>query len=290
MEEKPEFSHTEDELDFFELYRTVRKRLWLIIALFALSVILAWVVGYTMSPVYRGRIIVRVPVLPIVDISVSKIFAATAEPAPVISTLEVERIINELDILRKERRFDELSQKLLVPSGKLVGLVSLTSKAPKSDKNDYVEVNVDVKNPELIKDLKNGILGYLNSTPYVADKISLKKEEFHDMGKEIGSRLVEIEALKNALSANLRKGGAKIIGFDPIEMEVEFLALKKSERTLRMNDKTFKGFEIVAEPIIPRSPIKPRKAMYVVFAGAASLFAGVVLAFILEMADKRKRK
>ena len=74
----------DDEIDLYELCLVLKKRYKLILGIFVIAVLMAGVISFRMTPVYRSSFIVRIPTVP------------TRSNETIISAAETEKMINEL--------------------------------------------------------------------------------------------------------------------------------------------------------------------------------------------------
>lgn len=276
----------DDGMDIFDLYLIIRKRLGLIFVLTAVSVFAAAIIGFSTAPVYKGSILIRVPSFEVMQASGA---AFVPQPSvPVISIAETERLIRGLDELRKEGRFEELSSKLNLPEERVRKLVSLKAMAIKGN-DAIVEATVEVLDSTLVRDFKDALFGYLNGNRYVAERIALRRDELTLYAAEIAFGVSDMGALKKAITHHAKRGGLNSVGFNPLEMEKEYLALTTKLRNVENEIRLLKGFETAVETNVPQSPARPRKMRYILVAGVSAIFAGVLLAFLLELPRRRNK-
>jgi uncharacterized protein involved in exopolysaccharide biosynthesis len=65
-------------------------------------------------------------------------------------------------------------------------------------------------------------------------------------------------------------------------MDSNIINLGQRLLELKTEIKLLRGFEIAAEPSIPKKPIRPKIILYVIIAGIASLIIGIFVALVLE--------
>lgn len=203
----------------------------------------------------------------------------TYSEKPIISPSETESIVSELNELIKEGRLNELSKKLNMNPNRLSELVKISASTPRVEKG-FIEVTIDVYNPELILPVKNSLVEYLNNTPYVKKRISLERESLNHLKEEILRKINEIEGLKEYVIDEIKQGKVKNIRFNPIDLDKEVINLKQQLKDIEKDIALLKGIEVVAEPNIPVKPSRPRKKLIVALAGFTSLFFGIFFAFL----------
>jgi uncharacterized protein involved in exopolysaccharide biosynthesis len=280
-----------DELDFYDIYLALRKRQRLILGVLLAATILAGVLIFVLSPVYRSSFMVRAPFLEnLPDISVSEVKIASSESVPVISTAETEKLLNKLEDLRDEKRFGELSRELGIEQQRLKdGLVSLESKALR-DETNLVEIILEVHEPELIKDLRVALLKFLNDNEFLKTRISSRRKQLVDLSNQMQEKITDLEVLKKSVSKGIKDGNLKNLGFNPIELEMKTMALKKQLMDLEVSYKMLKGFDVAVEPVVSMKPVRPKKVLTVAVAGITALFLGIFLAIFLEWVEKSEKK
>ncbi len=267
--------HKDNDIDLYELYRIIKKRFKLIAGLVLSAVLITGVINLLVPPVYRSSFIIRV------------FNSSTVGKNPIMSTGEVEKLISELDILRREKQLNELSTKLNLKDEQIKKVVKIDAKIPR-DAGDIVEITLDTYDQGLITDLKNGIVLYLNQNPYVNERISMWKERNLQIKAELQTKIQEMDEFKNYVIDQLRKDRVKYLGFNPLQLEEEVIELKERLMDLENAIKTIRGFDVTIEPEIPRTPIRPKKMHNVILAGIVSLLVGAFLSFIMEWLEKNK--
>jgi capsular polysaccharide biosynthesis protein len=261
----------DEEMDLYEVVLLLKKRFKLVAGVFFIAVAFAVAASLLAAPVYRGSFICRVPYL----------------KSGHISALETEKLIESLKLLREEKRLDELSAKLEMTKEEVRGIVSLKAKTPK-DTEDLVEITVDVRAPELIIGVKNGILKFLNGNSYVREKIDRERDSIVILKEETRDRINRMEKLSNAVSSQSEQGGIKDVGLTPIYMQEGAIRLREKVNDLDNELARLEGFLVVTEPGVPKVPVKPRIAVNVAVAVIASLILGVFLAFFVEWLERSR--
>jgi len=264
-----------DEIDLYELFLVLKKRFKLIAGIVISAVLITGVISFLSPPVYRSSFIIRM-------------FSKNENRMnPIISTGEVEKLISELDLLRKEKQLNELSKRLNIKDEQIKKAVKFYAKTPSDDK-DLVEITLDIYDRGLIPDLRNGIIQYLNQNPYVNERITTWKDNLLQQKAEIQKKIQEIDGFKNFLISQIKNDRAKYLGFNPLQLDEEVIKLKKELRDLEDTIKLLRGFEVTIEPEIPQMPIRPKKALNIAMAGLVSLFLGISLTFLIEWIDSKK--
>jgi capsular polysaccharide biosynthesis protein len=272
MGEKNEASYN-DEINLYSFYLVIKKKFRLILTIFVLSVTGTAVTSLFLSPVYRSSFVVKV--------------YSVQDKTPILSSSEVDKLLSELDNLRKEKRYDELSKKLDIKV-EIAQNIAKLSTATIRDSKDLTEIIVDAYNTELVNILRNALLRYLNQQQYVNDRITLWKESNLHLKGEIEARINEIEAFKNVIITQIKNERARYLGFNPLQLEEEIINIKQKAVELENTVKLLKGFEVTVEPNKPQIPVKPKLALNILISGIVSIFSSFFLALFIEWFEKHK--
>lgn len=265
-----------DDINLSKLFFVIKKRIKLILVIFIVATLSTGVASYLIKPVYRSTFIIRVPPL-------------NSSLTEKILPVEVaEKLINELQLIRKEKIFEVLSKKLNISENKVNSLVSLSAKTLPNEKN-ILSIVVEVHDPSLINDFKNAILKYINQNDYVNDRISLQRDNLVHLAGDIETRIKDLESVKNYIFSQIKQGGVKTLGFNPIGMDTDIINLKQRLRETTNELKLLRGFEVGVEPEIPSTPIMPKKALNITIAGIASLILGIFVVLFIEWMKINKR-
>jgi hypothetical protein len=279
MEEKKTETAYREEINLYEFYKIVKKRFKLIFGMFIIAALLTAIISFLIPPVYRSSFIIKIP----------GYTGYTLDPgeATIISPGETIWIIEKLNSMRKDNMLSELSKKLGIDEKKMEEMVAVKAKDIRGEKN-IVEIIVDVRNPMIITDLKEGIVRFLNQNPYVNERIRFYKEELMQFEKEIKSKITEIYALKDATTTQIKQGKVNIVGYNPIEVENSVIDLKQKLVNLQTKISLLKGFDVTVEPIILKKPVRPRKLLNITIAGVTSVFLGVCLAYLMAWFERNR--
>jgi LPS O-antigen subunit length determinant protein (WzzB/FepE family) len=190
----------------------------------------------------------------------------------------------------EEEQIENLSKKLGIEQDRVEKIKSLDAATLKiKDKDSYIiSITAELVDPALIKELSKNIVAYLNSTPYVRERLDLEKERLVHLRIETQSKLNEIEELKDFVVNQIKSGKFKDLGFSPVALDREVIDLKQRLKDLDKRITLLRGFEISVEPVVSVKPVKPKRTLYVATAGIVSLFIAVFLAFFLEWVRNRK--
>lgn len=268
----------EDELTPYELYLVIRKKFKLIVGLFIVTVVLTSMISYLMKPIYRGSFIIKVPSFSTDEMN----------REPLIALVEVERLIKQLDDLRREKQLKKLSESLNMEEEKTAKIVSLKARAL-AHTTQSAEVTADILDPQLINELKDSIPGFLNQYQPFKERVSEKRERLLPLKDHIHSKIKEMEALVHTVTARMKKGTLKNGGLNPVAMEKDLISLRQELIEIENEISSLRGFEISVEPVVPRKPVKPKTAVNITIAGIMSILIGLIISFFLEWLEKNRK-
>lgn len=281
------YSKEDDEINIYEVFLIIKKRVKLIIGIVLVALLLTGVVSYFMKPTFQSTFTIKSPSITY-SFSSSTDKASTPDIAEKVLTTDIaEKLISELDLLRKDKSFKEISSKLNIDENKVMDLVSLSAKIMQNE-NNFVVIVMEVRNPSEINVFKDGILYYLNKNQYVGDRITLRKEDLISLAGEIETKIKDLENLKNIVFSQIKGGGSRTLGFNPVEMDLNIINLGRKLLELKTEIKLLRGFEIGAEPSIPQKPIRPKMMFYIIIAGIASMVIGIFVALVFEWQTIKK--
>jgi hypothetical protein len=198
----------------------------------------------------------------------------------------VIKLIQNLEMLRREGRIDELSEELAMKSESL-GLVA-SLKASSAELGGDVLVTVEVKGTEIIGELANSLLKYLNRDPYFREEVLLEKNMLLFEKKQIVERLQESEALKNSLVQDIKEKKLTTFGFNPMDLEQKMIEYELRLEEIDSKIKKLRGFEMLGNPEIPAVPVRPRNMVNIIVGGFLFLLLGFFLSFFIEWIQENR--
>ncbi len=270
-----------EELNLYETYLVLKKRYKLIVGTVVVSLILVGIITYLERPIYRNSFTVRLPC--VVD-------TAKSERKPVISVAEFKKIIDELNYgLKNKKRAKALSDKLGIAEEEARALSGFSVASTKGDLNEFIEISIDVHDQQFKNDLKNALLQFLNENQYAIEKTTFLRKKSQLNKKELEASFKEMQEIRDIVFSQIKREGPKYIGFNPLQLEREFLDFKTRLVDIEDAIRSLSGFEIVTESMIPQK-IKPRVSVNFTLAVISSLIVGIFLSFMLEWLEKNVKK
>ena len=272
---------SEDEIDLYELVMTIWKRKSIVVVTTIIFIISALFYIFVSRPVYERKMLVRLQSnLPL---------SSSTKTLVLISPEEAKEIIENLNALIKEKRYQELSQKLNISTEEAKEIVKLQPQTIRKSE-DLLKIVIRVHDKELLKNLPQHILNYINENKYLKEKMKLWKGTLTNQEKTIESRLMNIEKFKNYVLSEIEKGKLKILGFNPLDLEGYILSLKQQLQTIKAEKKLLTGAEAISLDPIPKKPSKPKKALILSVATITGLFLGIFLTFLVEWWNKAREQ
>jgi len=262
-----------DEINLYDFYLILKKRFRFILIIFLVSITATAVVDYFKKPVYRSSFIVRA--------------YSVRDNTPILTFAEVDKLISELDDLRKEKKFVQLSGKLGANLETVKNIDKLSVETVR-DSKDLIEVIIDSSDRELATNLKSVLLQYLNQNQFVAERVTILKKNNLYLKEEIEKKMREMESFRNIIFTKIKNERINYLGFNPLQIDEQIINLKQKVVELENVINLLRGFEITTEPNIPVKPVKPKIMLNIVIAGIISFFGGIFLALFIEWFEKQK--
>jgi capsular polysaccharide biosynthesis protein len=261
--------YEEDEIDLYELWLTLKRRYKLLVSVMFSFILLSIVYLFLAKPVYKTEFIVKLP-------------------KGLTSPQETRDIIQNLENLRKENRYTELSNLLSISEEDVMEIDSISASEIKKNKN-IVKITLNVYDPIIIEKLGISLLEYLNNNRFVKERIRLKRETLRFLINETNKKIKEIESVKDRIVEDLKRGKIRDIGFNPVDMDRSILSLKERVKNLENQLKLLRGYEIAVNPVVPEKPSKPKKTLILAVSLVSGLFLGIFLVFFVEWIENAKR-
>ena len=266
MEPRPPEGYQEEEIDLYELWLRLKKRWRTVLGTVAVGLILSVLYILTATPVYEGTCVIR---------------------TNVVTPKEAVRYVNALNDLIRERKFEELAQRIGLDVSLSRKIVRINAREVRGV-SDIVEVNLKATDPRVLGPAARGIVDYMNTNPYVLKRLSLRKKELEFKRESLQKRIKALEETKRIVNTLLREG--RSIYFNPAEIDRMIEELRTELIEVESRIALLKGFELSIEPPEPLEPSSPKKAIVLTVSFLSSLLLGVFAALFQEWLHSARKR
>lgn len=263
----------DDEIDLRDIFRILWKRRLLIIGVFAIAVLMAGVISFTMPSVYR----------------VSSIVAMGNFEDPVYTTQASAKSIMLSDQFLQEV-FQQLPNTTISEFKRFKGTVKVESV---KDSDRLIEISIETPDRQEGKEaVEKMVLRYSNIS---ADSFNRYKKALSDQLASNQERLntmnLEINLTRNALQNMQNTSGSSAVeGEISFSRALDRLSSMEGQRSalidrgldLQKQLELLRHLEVISPAREPVSPIGPRRVLMVAIAGMLGLMVGIFVALILE--------
>jgi capsular polysaccharide biosynthesis protein len=269
----------EDEIDIYELWLVLKKRIKFIISFFLCVTILTWVILCLVPSIYETQFLIKIPVAP----------SEEEAEIPLLTMNEANSMIQTLSDLLEIEDYDNLQSLLRLKKSILKNLKKINCKFNKQQEYSFaLEIETTCKKD--IPILSKAIVDYLNRNQYVQKKLHIERDKLEAKKKVFLSKINEAKAIKRIIMSKIKDKKIELIGFNPTDMEKNIVDMELQLRELEISLRLLKGFEKITEPFIPNSPSRPKKLFIVILISIIVLFLGIFLSFFLEWLDRAKKE
>ncbi len=256
----------DDEIDLYELWLKITKRWKLILIVVLIVTLSALIISLNMKPVYKGTFVIR---------------------TPVVTPKEVKKHIEKLEVLKGEQRVEELADILKVPVSLIENTVKISTREIRGVQV-VLEVDLEVYDPKIIPPMASAIVSYLNSEPYIKERLEKERELVLNKIRETRSTIKTLIQAKKTINRFIKQG--KELYFNPTEIDEIIKKYKDEEISLKYKLSLLKGIEISVDPVVPKEPYKPKVKLITTVAFLSSLFLGIFLALCSEWLSESRRR
>jgi len=153
------------------------------------------------------------------------------------------------------------------------------------NKNDYFQIDVNVRSNSVVPKLKSGILNYIKSFPFFVMNHELAREHYMQTFNKIDQQLSYLDSAQKSLSNKLKITDKQLLlinekASQSFHNEIMYLEARKQEMDTRLKLET-EPFTVLNDFINPNNPIKEAPD-YIINAVLLSIFFGILLLYIIE--------
>jgi LPS O-antigen subunit length determinant protein (WzzB/FepE family) len=258
-------TYSEDEINLYDLWKNIMKRKKLIFWIFIIAVISAGIISFAMPKVYRGEVGVRIQ---------PKDPSSTKE---LISTKELFEIIGKFDREKIIAIFPQNSDSI-----KKVKITEIPSS------NDKFKIAVELSQPAYFQDAIKTFMQYLNNIPLIKRVVEESREQLTKRLEEIDVVMSKSQEDAERFQRMMVKEKLNPIGFNPVQFNRMRSELEIEKITLKQSIKNLTGFEIITQPTISSTPVKPKPLLNIILTGLISIIAGLFISVFLNYWERIK--
>lgn len=249
----------EDEINLYDIWKVILKRKGLIIGLFLVSILSAAVITFNMPKVYRGDVTLKVTT------------------GTTLTAKEIGGIVGKIDKEKMALIFQKTSQS-----------ITDVKMNPLKDSADKLQVAIDSKKADEIPDALSELVEYLKSNPLMKRALDQERKRLLKQSEELSKTIDSSDELVKTYRKLLDAGKLIPIGFNPIELNKRVSDLKIEKLNLDQSLENLKGIETAGQLYVSKKPVKPKKVLNITLAGVIGLFAGILIAFLMEGIEKQR--
>jgi LPS O-antigen subunit length determinant protein (WzzB/FepE family) len=257
-----------DEINLYNLWKVIAKRKMIIIAIFLLSLLGATIYCFTAPPIYRletyAKLYMPKDILTVKEFPTAK---------------DVASIIGKVDLERKAIIFSNTSNE--ITDAKIDEIKGAT---------DKFRITIESHNRENLPAALQELIGYVENTREIKNdhekiisEIDEKIKNVKEAVKKNDYQIKEIE--KRLFSSKLLP-----VGFNPVEINNNIVALKMEKYRLEQERQNYKPIQLLEDPFVSKYPVKPKKALIIIFAAICGLTLGIFIVLISEYYEGMRKK
>jgi hypothetical protein len=198
-----------------------------------------------------------------------------------LSSLEVTDIVESWDDLLDNGEYALLSKKFNVPVEVIVNVSSFkalsTGVDGRANAKDAFAIEAEVRDNAHLNALQQGIVHYLETNPYVLERLGAEKRRLNSLKNRIAGEIAQLDSVKLSLQNLIRRGGNNSNAFiaEPGTINKEIVQLYTQQLTIEEslqfieNIQVITGFDRRENPDFPKLPL--------------CLIAGAVLGLLLAL-------
>jgi len=275
-----------DEIDLRELFLkvvfTVRRNFIPILSFFIVGTALGFTYGMLGTKVYESKMMVT-----------SYILADSYN----------DKLGENLNDIIDEGNIELIARKLSLstPEAENISSIEIESaqkeKAQKDDEKRWFLITVRVLDLDVLPNLQNGIVGYLENNDFVKVRVQQKKDYYNKIIKEIDEEIQSLEGFKNKIyDGNFLESTKGNVVFDPTEINTKIIELSEDKFKYESELVLVNSVQIVEGFTKFNKPVRPNKAISLVAGATLGLFfVGMLIAFksirkVVRMAEEAEKK
>ena len=141
------------------------------------------------------------------------------------------------------------------------------------------KISIDVTDTQIIDDLQNGLIDYLESNPFVKKRIELKKETINAQISFIKNEMKEIEKYKSEILRGelLKDKSNNLLVFDPMSVYQQAIDLFNRELGLKKDLQLVENFHVIQDFTTFQKPNYPKLTSSLL----TGLLGGLTLSFFV---------
>ena len=265
--------NTEDEIDLgillLKITKSLSRNIWLIAVFSILGAGAGVGTYYLKKPVYKSEMIIQ---------------------SSILTNAYIQTLSENLNQLVKEKNSALLSSKLSLSEEGASSISSIEIQTvaeeiiKKEDGSEIFDnlfkVDVEINNNRVLPSLQNGILMYLENSPYVSKQVNVKKEGLVSLLEKVESELLSMDTLKNDINNHIRSNSvskSNVVIFDPATIYSSSLEFFESKIKYEHELAIVNGVQLIDGFVPFNKPISPK----IVINTIIGLFVGLVLSLIL---------
>lgn len=276
--------NNQDDIDLLSLFlktiNIIRSNFWVIVSFFLVGSLLGVSYYYLTNKVYQSSLVISSGIL-------TKSYA--------------EALVENLNRQRRESNIQAITNALNVSEQTARGLNRLriqgVSEIEDLKESDKFIITAEVYNPEVFKELQNGLIYYLENNQFVKVRVEQNKNFMKQMLAKMDEEIKDMEAFKEQIiSGSFFRNAQGNVMFDPTNVNSKILELTKEKITMQNELELANSVQVIEGFTKYERPVRPRLSVSLISGSFVGLiFVSILIAFksvrrILQMADAAKQK
>lgn len=279
-----EQARNKDEVDLMEVFLKIlsalRANFWLIVLSFLVGTALGLGYYYSSNKVYESKMVVS---------------------SAILTSSFSEALVDKINRHRREQNSDAI-KKLLncdVETAKNIVFLEIDKMSQVDDlkETDKFIITAQVLNQDVLPDLQQGLLYYLENNEYVKIRVEQNKKYLQQMVSRLDAEIKDMEAFKQRLTnGSFFETARGNVMFDPTTVNSKILDLTKERINLQHSLELSNSVQVIEGFTRFERPSSPRLLISLISGSFVGLFfVGLFIAFksirkILRLADSAKQK